>query len=69
MAVTLLITGTDSGLGLLTAQTLANAGHIVYGGVLSARKSEERGIRDVVLEITDEQSISAAVEKVLSEVG
>ena len=73
MPTTVLITGSGSGFGLLTAKTLANAGYVVYGGLLHPRSSEDRDdtthIRDVILDITDNDSIAAAIKKIVSEAG
>ena len=69
-----LITGAGSGFGLLAAQTLAAAGHIVYGGLHSAHgqtidSSPKNAVQSVMLDITDKASIDAAVAKVVSEAG
>lgn len=74
MPQTVLITGAGSGFGLSAAKTLAKDGHIVYGGLHSARsattnKDDPAAVRDVVLDITDDKSINAAIEKILSETG
>lgn len=75
MALVVLITGTDSGFGLLAAKTLAAAGHIVYGGLYRPRQtnneqqSQASAIRDVMLDITSEASINSAIAKILEEVG
>ena len=66
-----LITGAGSGFGLLTAQTLAKAGLVVYGGLHGAHQSAgdapATGIREVILDITSKESIDAAVKKITSE--
>jgi NAD(P)-dependent dehydrogenase (short-subunit alcohol dehydrogenase family) len=73
MSNTVLITGAGSGFGLLAAKTLAKAGHVVYGGLHSSRQSTDTNkddappVRDLVLDITDEKSIDAAIKKILSE--
>lgn len=75
MPQTVLITGAGSGFGLLAAKTVARDGHIVYGGLLSlpgphdANKDEAAPVRDVILDVTNDASIKAAVEKILSETG
>jgi NAD(P)-dependent dehydrogenase (short-subunit alcohol dehydrogenase family) len=59
-----LITGCSTGIGRATAERLALAGHIVYA---SARRPEsiedlkERGCRTLALDVTSEESMSAAV--------
>jgi NAD(P)-dependent dehydrogenase (short-subunit alcohol dehydrogenase family) len=62
-----LITGCSSGIGRATAEHLAARGHRVYA---SARRLEAiadleaRGCRTVALDVTDEDSMRAAVESV-----
>lgn len=75
MPVTVLITGAGSGFGLHAAKTLAKLGHIVYGGLHSIHGSRDSDkdnaspIRDIVLDITDKNSIDTAIKKILSETG
>src|SRR5947209_4777908 len=62
-----LITGCSSGIGRATAEHLAAEGWKVYA---SARQPEtiadlrEKGVETLALDVSDEQSMSAAVEKV-----
>ena len=62
-----LITGCSSGIGRATALTLARSGWTVYA---TARRPEsiaelqEAGCRTLALDVTDEQSMRAAVEQV-----
>jgi NADP-dependent 3-hydroxy acid dehydrogenase YdfG len=62
-----LITGCSTGIGRATAERLARAGMTVYA---SARRPEsiedlkERGCKTLALDVTDEQSMRAAVEQV-----
>jgi NADP-dependent 3-hydroxy acid dehydrogenase YdfG len=62
-----LITGCSSGIGRATAERLANRGLTVYA---TARRLEsiadlaERGCRTLALDVTDEQSMAAAVATV-----
>jgi NAD(P)-dependent dehydrogenase (short-subunit alcohol dehydrogenase family) len=77
MAKTILITGTSSGFGRDTAETLHEAGHTVYASMRDAqgrnREAAESlrklGINTVELDVTDDASVEAAVEKVLAEAG
>lgn len=67
-----LVTGCSSGIGHATAIRLHKAGLIVYA---SGRKPAQlsglagRGIRTVGLDVTDESSMTAAVERILAERG
>ncbi|MEV5322571.1 SDR family oxidoreductase [Nonomuraea sp. NPDC052634] len=78
-----LITGSSTGIGRRTAETLAAAGHTVYatmrdpGGRDAARAAElvaqakDRGhdLRVVALDVTSQESADAAVRTVLEEAG
>ncbi|MBD8505113.1 SDR family NAD(P)-dependent oxidoreductase [Hoyosella sp. G463] len=67
-----LITGCSSGIGAATAADLAAHGHTVYA---TARRPEtlrdlaSKGCRTLALDVTDEQSMAAAVAKVESDEG
>jgi NAD(P)-dependent dehydrogenase (short-subunit alcohol dehydrogenase family) len=69
MALNVLITGANSGFGLLTAATFARAGHTVHAGlrnpskgaVLKALADEGLNVAPVSLDVTDVASIEAAV--------
>ncbi|KAK8763977.1 hypothetical protein V5799_033406 [Amblyomma americanum] len=68
-----LITGCDTGIGHLLAERLANDGFLVFAGCLDAsgvgaRNLQERsGIRVLQMDVTVEEEIEAAVEKVEKE--
>ena len=72
MAEVVLITGCSSGIGRSTALQLAAAGHIVYA---SARRPEtlaeltSAGCRPLALDVTDEESMAAAVATIEAEHG
>src|SRR5258708_14015781 len=77
MSKTILITGTSSGLGGDTAETLQHAGHIVYASMRgvqgknreAAEALRELGITTVELDVSDDASVEAGVKTVLAEAG
>src|SRR5882724_2345334 len=77
MSKTVLITGTSSGFGRDTAETLFHAGHTVYASMRRAegknREAAEAlrklGIKTVELDVSDDASVEAGVNKVLAEAG
>ena len=77
MPKTILITGTSSGFGRDTAETLHQAGHTVYASMRgvegknreAAAALQKLGIKTVELDVSDDASVEAAVEKVLAEAG
>ncbi len=73
-----IVTGSSTGLGLETALVLAGHGFPVYAGVRDAASASvveaaaaERGVEleVVTLDITDRESIDAAVERVVADTG
>jgi NADP-dependent 3-hydroxy acid dehydrogenase YdfG len=77
MSKTILITGASSGFGRDTAETLHHAGHAVYASMRDVQgKNREAaevlrklGVNTVELDVSDDASVEAAVEKVLAEAG
>jgi len=77
MPKTILITGTSSGFGRDTAETLHHAGHTVYASMRgledknheAASALRKLGIKTVELDVSDDASVDAGVEKVLAEAG
>jgi NAD(P)-dependent dehydrogenase (short-subunit alcohol dehydrogenase family) len=70
---TTLITGANKGLGLETARRLVAAGHTVYAGSRDAdrgrRAAERLGARMVVIDVTDDASVAAAVKTIEADGG
>jgi NAD(P)-dependent dehydrogenase (short-subunit alcohol dehydrogenase family) len=70
---TTLITGSNKGLGRETARRLLAAGHDVWIGARDAERgqatADELGARFVQLDVTDEDSVRAAAERVRVESG
>ncbi|KAA1251338.1 SDR family NAD(P)-dependent oxidoreductase [Mycobacterium simiae] len=68
----IIVTGCSTGIGRATAQRLAKAGHVVYA---TARREEavadlrDVGARTLALDVTDEGSMQAAVDRVVAEHG
>jgi NAD(P)-dependent dehydrogenase (short-subunit alcohol dehydrogenase family) len=72
LAKTVLITGASSGIGEETVRLLMTAGHTVYAGArrLDRMKSlADAGARLLALDVTDDGSMTAAVNTVLQETG
>jgi len=77
MSKTILITGTSTGFGRDTAETLHRAGHTVYASMRAtegknldaAEGLRKLGIKTVELDVRDDASVEAAVEGVLAEAG
>jgi NAD(P)-dependent dehydrogenase (short-subunit alcohol dehydrogenase family) len=70
---TILITGANKGLGFETARRLVAAGHTVYVGSRDAergqRAAEQLGARTVVIDVTDDASVDAAVQTIEADGG
>jgi NAD(P)-dependent dehydrogenase (short-subunit alcohol dehydrogenase family) len=77
MSKTILITGTSSGFGRLTAETLAHAGHRVFASMRditgrnhsNAESLRSKGIQVVELDVTDDASVQHGVRSVLTQAG
>lgn len=67
MSKIVLVTGASSGLGLSIAQHLAKAGYTVYGTSRHAHAAE--GFTMLVADVTDQQSIDAAIGFILQKYG
>ncbi|BCJ36310.1 short-chain dehydrogenase [Actinocatenispora thailandica] len=72
MTITL-VTGANRGLGYETARQLVEAGHTVFLGARSAERgakaAAELGARFVALDVTDDDSVSAALRTIADEAG
>ncbi|MCP2167616.1 SDR family oxidoreductase [Goodfellowiella coeruleoviolacea] len=70
---TTLITGANKGLGFETARRLVAAGHTVYVGSRDAdrgrRAADRLGARLVILDVTDDASVAAAVKAIEADGG
>ncbi len=69
---TVLITGCSTGIGRACAQRLARSGHTVYATARRLESIEDlaaAGCRTLALDVTDEASMTAAVERVEAEQG
>ena len=77
MSKTILITGASSGFGRDTAETLFRSGHTVYASMREAQGKNrdaaealrKLGIKTVELDVSDDASVEAGVNKVLAEAG
>ncbi|RJK95944.1 SDR family oxidoreductase [Vallicoccus soli] len=76
---TVVVTGASSGFGAMTARALADAGHLVYGGMRATAGRNAAAAADfdaygpsaraVELDVGDQGSVDAAVQRVLDEAG
>src|ERR687892_897073 len=77
------VTGASSGFGAMTVRALADAGHVVYAGIrdMSGRNKEAASaaadyarqhkvdLRALELDVSDDESVDAAIGTVISETG
>jgi NAD(P)-dependent dehydrogenase (short-subunit alcohol dehydrogenase family) len=60
-----LVTGASSGIGQATAQRLAKAGYKVYGTSRRGAGADSRSFEMLPLDVTQDESVQAAVEKLI----
>ncbi|MDR6195817.1 oxidoreductase [Siphonobacter sp. SORGH_AS_0500] len=67
-----LVTGSASGIGKATCQLLTSKGYIVYGGDIQTERNkylDSLGGHSLILDVTNEEQIKAAVDKIIQEQG
>ena len=69
MKKVILVTGASSGLGLATAKALQAAGHTVYGTSRDAKKMKGVPFNPLSMDVTDDASVTAAVETIIKAEG
>ena len=72
MAKTVLITGASAGIGKATAIYLAQNGYNVYGAARRMEKMQDLktfGIIPILLDVTEDESITACVDQIFKETG
>ncbi|MEU6346405.1 oxidoreductase [Streptomyces sp. NPDC046977] len=71
-AKTALVTGASSGIGEATALKLRDLGYTVYGAARRAdrlAKLADRGIRPLAMDVTDDDSMRAGIDRIITETG
>ncbi|WP_055711232.1 oxidoreductase [Streptomyces torulosus] len=71
-AKTALVTGASSGIGEATALKLQSLGYTVYGAARRTdrlQKLADRGIRPLAMDVTDDDSMRAGIDRIVAETG
>lgn len=69
---TALVTGASSGIGMATARKLADLGYVVYAAarrVDRMKELETEGIRPISMDVTDDVSAAAGVDRIIGDTG
>ncbi|TVZ51032.1 SDR family oxidoreductase [Dokdonia sp. Hel_I_53] len=69
MSKVVLITGASSGIGQAIAQHLVAQSYITYGTSRNPKKSSEKGVHMVALDVTKPETITAAVKNIIAKEG
>jgi len=72
MSKTALVTGASSGIGEETARTLHKLGYTVYAAARRTDRLEQltpTGIHALTMDVTDDESMSSGIEKIIVETG
>jgi short-subunit dehydrogenase len=69
MKKVILVTGASSGLGLATAKALQAQGHTVYGTSRDAKKIKDVAFKPLSMDVTDDESVKAAVDAIIKAEG
>lgn len=59
-----LVTGGSSGIGKAIAEYLAEVGYTIYGTSRSVQDQPQNGVKMLQMDVTDEGSVQAAIEKI-----
>ncbi len=69
MKKVILVTGASSGIGYACATALHLKGHIVYGSTRDLKRISTVPFRPIQLDVTDDASVSNAIEKIITAQG
>lgn len=69
MGKVILVTGASSGIGLACATALHEKGHTVYGSSRDLKRMKSVPFKAIELDVTDDASVSAAIDKIIKAEG